>query len=49
VLYLLTGKSIDGEEAVGEKTVEEKLGKVLYEELSSILAEALKDDPFTST
>ena len=34
---------------MGEKTVEEKLGKVLYEELSSILAEALKGKPFTST
>jgi len=34
---------------VGEKTVEEKLGKILYEELSSILAGALKGEPFTST
>ena len=48
MLYLLTGKSIGGEGAVGEKTVEEKLGKVLYEELSSVLAEALKGDPLTS-
>jgi serine/threonine protein kinase len=45
ILYMLTGESIDGEEAVDEKHVVEKLSKVPNEELRRILAEALALEP----
>ena len=45
ILYMLTGESIDGVEAVDEKHVVEKLSKVPNEELRRILAEALAPEP----
>jgi len=45
ILYLLIGESIDGEEAVDEKYVQEKLSKVQNEELRSILALTLRIKP----
>jgi Serine/threonine protein kinase len=45
IVYLLTGESIDGEEAVDERVVRERLSKVLNEELRSILAQALEVEP----
>jgi serine/threonine protein kinase len=44
-LYLLTGESVDGEEAVDEKLVKEKFDGVPDKELRRILAEALTFDP----
>jgi tRNA A-37 threonylcarbamoyl transferase component Bud32/biopolymer transport protein ExbD len=45
LLYILTGESIDGEEAKNDKLVMEKLSMVPNEELRAILAEALKLEP----
>ncbi|MCC6054016.1 MAG: protein kinase [Thermosphaera sp.] len=45
LLFLLTGESIDGKDAVDEKLVKEKLNKVPNKELRKILAEALAFDP----
>uniref|UniRef100_A0A7J3YTP6 Serine/threonine protein kinase n=1 Tax=Ignisphaera aggregans TaxID=334771 RepID=A0A7J3YTP6_9CREN len=45
ILHILAGESIDGEEAIDEKHVQEKLNKIQNKELRSILAEALKIDP----
>jgi serine/threonine-protein kinase len=45
LLYALTGESVDGEEAVNDKLVSEKLSVVPSEELRSILAGALKLEP----
>jgi hypothetical protein len=45
LLYILTGESIDGEDADDEKYVMEKLSMVPNEELRSVLAEALKLEP----
>jgi len=45
LLFLLTGESIDGKEAVDEKLVKEKLNKVPNKELRKILAEALDPEP----
>jgi serine/threonine protein kinase len=42
ILYTLTGESIDGEEAVDDKLISEKLHTIPNEELKSILAETLK-------
>jgi hypothetical protein len=45
LLYILTSKSIDGEEAKNDKLVMEKLSMVPNEELRSVLEEALKLEP----
>jgi hypothetical protein len=45
LLYILTSKSIDGEEAKNEKLAMEKLSMVPNEELRSVLEEALKLEP----
>jgi serine/threonine protein kinase len=45
LLYILTGESIDGEDADDEKLVMEKLSMIPNEELRAILAEALKLEP----
>jgi hypothetical protein len=45
LLYILTGESIDGEDADDEKFVMEKLSMVPNEELRSVLEEALKLEP----
>jgi hypothetical protein len=45
LLYILTGESIDGEDAEDEKLVMEKLSMVPNEELRAILEEALKLEP----
>jgi|GEM_PF-1772882 len=45
LLYILTGESIDGEDAEDENLVMEKLKMVPNEELRSVLAEALKLEP----
>jgi hypothetical protein len=45
LLYILTGESIDGEDADDEKYVMEKLSMVPNEELRAILEEALKLEP----
>jgi serine/threonine protein kinase len=45
LLYILTGESIDGEDADDEKLVMEKLSMIPNEELRASLAEALKLEP----
>jgi hypothetical protein len=45
LLYILTGESIDGEDADDEKLVMEKLSMIPNEELRAILAETLKLEP----
>jgi serine/threonine protein kinase len=45
LLYILTGESIDGEDADDEKLVMEKLSMVPNEELRSVLEEALRLEP----
>jgi hypothetical protein len=45
LLYILTGESIDGEDADDDKLVMEKLSMVPNEELRAILEEALKLEP----
>jgi hypothetical protein len=45
LLYILTGESIDGEDAEDDKLVMEKLNMVPNEELRAVLAEALKLEP----
>jgi hypothetical protein len=45
LLYILTGESIDGEDAEDEMLVMEKLSMIPNEELRSVLAEALKLEP----
>jgi hypothetical protein len=45
LLYILTGESIDGEDADDDKFVMERLNMVPNEELRSILEEALKLEP----
>jgi len=45
ILYMLIGESIDGEYAIDEKRVKEKLNKVRDKELRKILAEALVLEP----
>jgi serine/threonine protein kinase len=45
LLYILTGESIDGEDADDEKLVMEKFSMVPNEELRAVLAEALKLEP----
>jgi hypothetical protein len=45
LLYMLTGESIDGEEAIDDKLILEKLNIVSNDELKSILVETLKPEP----
>jgi serine/threonine protein kinase len=45
ILYMLIGESIDGEYAIDEKRVKEKLNKVRNKELRKILDEALVLEP----
>jgi serine/threonine-protein kinase len=45
LLYMLTGESIDGEEAIDRKHVEEKLSEISNKELRETLAKALDPDP----
>jgi serine/threonine protein kinase len=45
ILYMLIGESIDGEDAIDEKRIKEKLNKVQDKELRKILAEALVPEP----
>jgi hypothetical protein len=45
LLYILTGESIDGEDAEDDKLVMEKLSMVPNEELRAVLAETLKLEP----
>jgi hypothetical protein len=45
LLYILTGESIDGEDAEDEKYVMEKLSMIPNEELRAILEEALRLEP----
>jgi serine/threonine protein kinase len=45
MLYMLTGESIDGEEAIDRKHVEEKLSEIPNKELRETLAKALDPDP----
>jgi hypothetical protein len=45
LLYILTGESIDGEEAVNDKLVTEKLNGISNEDLKEILAKALALEP----
>jgi hypothetical protein len=45
LLYILTGESIDGEDADDEKLVMERLSMIPNEELRAILAETLKLEP----
>jgi serine/threonine protein kinase len=45
ILYMLIRESIDGEDAIDEKRVKEKLNKVRDKELRKILAEALVHEP----
>jgi serine/threonine protein kinase len=45
LLYMLTGESIDGEEAIDRKHVEEKLSEIPNKELRETLAKALDPDP----
>jgi serine/threonine-protein kinase len=45
ILYMLIRESIDGEDAIDEKRVKEKLNKVQDKELRKILAEALVHEP----
>jgi len=44
LLYMLTGESIDGEEAIDRKHVEEKLSEIPNKELRETLAKALDPD-----
>jgi Serine/threonine protein kinase len=45
IVYLLTGESIDGEEAVDERVVREKVGLVEEGDLKTVLAKALAVEP----
>jgi serine/threonine protein kinase len=45
LLYILTGESIDGEEAVNDKLVMDKLNGISNEDLKQILAKALALEP----
>jgi hypothetical protein len=45
LLYILTGESIDGEEAINDKLVMEKLNGISNEDLKEILAKALALEP----
>jgi hypothetical protein len=45
LLYILTGESIDGEEAINDKLVTEKLNGISNEDLKQILAKALALEP----
>jgi serine/threonine protein kinase len=45
LLYILTGESIDGEEAINDKLVMEKLNNVPNEDLKQILAKTLAFEP----
>jgi hypothetical protein len=45
LLYILTGESIDGEEAVNDKHVMDKLNGISNEDLKQILAKALALEP----
>jgi serine/threonine protein kinase len=44
-LYILTSESIDGEEAINDKLVMEKLNGISNEDLKQILAKALALEP----
>jgi hypothetical protein len=45
LLYILTGESIDGEEAINDKLVMDKLNGISNEDLKQILAKALALEP----
>jgi serine/threonine protein kinase len=45
LLYILTGESVDGEEAINDKLVMEKLNNVPNEDLKQILAKTLAFEP----
>jgi hypothetical protein len=45
LVYILTGESIDGEEAIDDKLVMEKLSKVPNEDLKQILSKTLVLEP----
>jgi hypothetical protein len=45
LLYILTGESIDGEEAINDKLVMDKLNGISNEDLKEILAKALALEP----
>jgi serine/threonine protein kinase len=45
LLYMLTGESIDGEDAIDRKHVEEKLSETPNKELRETSAKALDPDP----